>query len=197
VLIVVRHGRTATNAEGRLLGRADPSLDDLGVRQAAATAARVLASSTPARVVCSPLARTRETAAAFGLPVSVDERWIELDYGALEGTKLVDVPADYWRRWASDLAFAPEDGESLGAVGARVRAACDDLVDEATERDIVVVSHVSPIKAAVAWALGAGDEVTWRMFVAPASITRVALTARGRSLHAFNSTDHLEALAGP
>jgi broad specificity phosphatase PhoE len=195
MLIVVRHGRTATNAAGRLLGRADPPLDELGEQQAGVTAARVLATANPARVVCSPLGRARQTAAAFGLPVAIDDRWIELDYGALEGTPLVDVPADYWKRWASDLTFAPEGGESLAALGRRVRAACDELRDEALEHDVVVVSHVSPIKAAVAWALAAGDELAWRMFVAPASITRVAVTARGPSLHAYNVTDHLDGLA--
>jgi broad specificity phosphatase PhoE len=196
VLIVVRHGRTATNAEGRLLGRADPSLDGLGQRQATATAARVAAFAHPVRVVASPLARTRETAAAFGLPVTVDERWVELDYGSYEGTPLLDVPADVWRRWVSDVHFAPEGGESIASLGGRVRPACDDLADEAAERDIVVVSHVSPIKAAVAWALGVDDSVTWRMFVAPGSITRVATKGPRRSLHAFNSTDHLDAVEG-
>ena len=48
----------------------------------------------------------------------------------------------------------PGGGESLAAVGSRVRQACDDLWSEAGEHDVVVVTHVSPIKAAVAWALG-------------------------------------------
>jgi broad specificity phosphatase PhoE len=56
---------------------------------------------------------------------------------------------------------------------------------------VVVVSHVSPIKAAVAWALGVGDEVTWRLFVAPASLTRIALGDRGPVLHTFNEVAHL------
>ncbi|MDQ2650221.1 MAG: histidine phosphatase family protein [Actinomycetota bacterium] len=196
MLIVVRHGRTATNAAGRLLGRADPSLDDLGRQQAAATADHLLETMRPARVVCSPLARTRETAEAFGLPVTVDERWIELDYGSLEGTKLVEVPKDYWQRWQSDIDFAPEGGESLSGLGERVRAACEDLADEAAEADVVVVSHVSPIKAAVAWALGVDDQVSWRMFVAPASITKISTSGPRRSLHGFNGSDHLGGLGG-
>ena len=57
----------------------------------------------------------------------------------------------------------------------------------------VVVSHVSPIKAAVAWALGVGVEVSWRMFVAPASITVLGTGAAGPSLRAFNVTGHLDA----
>lgn len=191
MLIVVRHGRTATNAAGQLLGRADPPLDELGHGQAEATAERILATARPVRVVSSPLLRTRQTAEAFGLPVTVDDRWIELDYGSLEGTPLADVPVDLWRRWQADLAFAPDGGESIAALGRRVRAACDDLAAEAADADVVVVSHVSPIKAAVAWALGVGDEVAWRTFVAPASITRIATGPR-RSLHAFNGVEHLD-----
>ena len=87
MLIVVRHGRTDANASGLLLGRRlDPGLDALGEQQAAALAAAV---PRPARVISSPLQRTRQTAAAFGCPVEVDERWIELDYGALDAIAVV------------------------------------------------------------------------------------------------------------
>ena len=49
-------------------------------------------------------------------------------------------------------------------------------LEEARDRDVIVVSHVSPIKAALAWALAVGDEVGWRMFVRVASIARVAVS---------------------
>jgi broad specificity phosphatase PhoE len=183
VLLLVRHGQTAANAQGLLLGRADPPLSELGRRQAAALAAQLPGD---ARVVASPLRRTVETAEAFGRRVELDERWIELDYGALDGLPLADVPAELWAAWRADPAFAPDGGESLAAVGVRVRAACDALADEARKRDVVVVSHVSPIKAALAWALGTGDEVAWRTFVRVASITRVAVGPLGPTLHSFN-----------
>ena len=57
--------------------------------------------------------------------------------------------------------------------------------------DVVVVSHVSPIKAGVAWALGTGDEIAWRMFVALASVTRIAVSDRGPLLRSFNEVAHL------
>ena len=191
MLIVVRHGRTDANATGLLLGRRDPPLDDLGRRQAAALAA---ALPGVARVISSPLARAQQTAAAFGRPVELDERWIELDYGTLDGTPLRDVPSEVWAAWQADPALAPGGGESLLAVGERVRAACADLVEEAAQTDVVVVTHVSPIKAALAWALGVGDEVSWRAFVAPGSITRVATAGPRPSLHTFNSCAHLDGL---
>jgi len=188
MLLVVRHGQTAANAAGQLLGRADVPLTDLGRRQAEALAAAV---GPVDRVVSSPLQRARDTAAAFGHPVEVDERWTELDYGVYDEWPLADVPAEMWQKWRGDAEFAPPEGESLASVGRRVRAACDDLAPAAADADVVVVSHVSPIKAAVAWALGAGDGVSWRTFVAVASITRIAVTDRGPILRSFNEVAHL------
>ena len=191
MLIVVRHGRTEQNRAGRLLGRLDVDLDETGRAQAAALAAHV---GSVDRVVSSPLARTRQTAEAWDVPVEIDDRFVELDYGELDGTAMVDVPADTWAAWRSDLDFAPPGGESIRALGERVRAGCESLRAAAAERDVVVVTHVSPIKAVVAWALGVPDDVAWRMYVAPASITRVQIGERGPSLHGFNQVDHLAAL---
>jgi broad specificity phosphatase PhoE len=192
VLIVVRHGRTEANASGLLLGqRLDPGLDDLGRRQAVALAA---ALPGPARVISSPLRRAQETAAAFGRHVDLDERWIEIDYGDLDGTPLRDLPADVWAAWRADPTLSPGGGESLADLGARVAAACADLAEEAARADVVVVTHVSPVKAALAWALGVGPDVSWRAFVAPASITRIATNGLQPSLHAFNGCAHLDAL---
>jgi len=192
VLIVVRHGRTAANAAARLLGRLDVGLDELGVAQAQTLAAAV---GPVDRVVSSPLLRTRQTAAVFGAEVETDDRLMELDYGNYDGMALSDVPPELWERWRTDPDFAPPGGESLVELRLRVTAALDDLSEAARVETIVVVAHVSPIKAAVAWALGVGDEVTWRMFVRPASITRIAITDRGPVLHSFNEVAHLEGLA--
>jgi broad specificity phosphatase PhoE len=197
MLHLLRHGRTAANAGGLLLGRLDPPLDAEGERQAAAAAARLASSvAPPSRIVSSPLARCRATAALVagalgGVEVEVDERWLELDYGELDGMALTEVPPATWSAWRADLAWAPPGGESLVDLGRRVRSACVDLAAFAADHDVVVVSHVSPVKAAVAWALGVGDEVTWRLFVAPASLTRIAVRGPTASLHAFNDLAHL------
>lgn len=187
MLIIVRHGRTPANAQGRLLGRDDPPLDLEGRDQAALVGAQL----QPDRVITSPLRRARETADCFGLPVEVDERWIELDYGELEGTPTADVPAETWAEWRADVCYRPEGGESLRDLSERVAAACVDLADDARKRDVVVVTHVSPVKAAVSWALGVGCEVSWRTYVATASITRIGIGPWGPSLHSFNETAHL------
>ena len=185
---LVRHGRTASNARGLLLGRADPPIDPAGVSQAALLAPEL---GVPARVVSSPLQRCMATATviaeAVGLEVEVDERWIELDYGELDGRVITEVPAETWAAWRADIDWRPPGGETLAELGARVRSACDELAADGDAADVVVVSHVSPIKAAVAWALGAGDELTWRMHVSPGSISRISVgPERPPVLSAFN-----------
>jgi len=192
VLLLVRHGETEGNAARRLLGRRESPLTARGRAEATALAAVL---GPVSRLVSSPLRRARDTAGALGLdvPLEIDERWIEVDYGELEGRPLGDVPAELWRRWRADPTFRPPGGESLAEVGVRVRAACDELfarrgAGARAETDVVVVSHVSPIKAAVAWALGTGDEVVWRLQLATASITRIGWGVDGPVLHGYNAT---------
>lgn len=188
-IVVVRHGRTEANARGLLLGRADPALDDVGRAQARALATAVLRSGPVDAVVSSPLLRARQTAEAFGCEVRIDERFVELDYGEWDGRPVADVPAEVWSEWRSDPDFAPPGGESLGALDRRVRAACEDLA--AVGGTVVVVTHVSPLKAAVTWALGVGDETAWRTRVDPASITRISTEGPVPVLRSFNETAHL------
>ncbi|GAC1596475.1 MAG: hypothetical protein NVS3B21_20290 [Acidimicrobiales bacterium] len=191
MLVLLRHGQTRLNAEGRLAGRQDVDLTEVGVGQATAAAAAVLAIGLPTLVVASPLRRAVRTAEALGRPVVIDERWIELDYGEYDGCSHRELPPGFWERWRVDTSFVVPGGESIDALGTRVREACEDLREKAAEGLVVVVSHVSPIKSAVAWALGVDDGVAWRMHLSPASITRIAVGANTQSLHGFNETVHL------
>lgn len=190
MLILVRHGQTAVNAEGRLQGRIDAPLTDTGRAQAAACA-RVLPA--PDAVITSPLLRARQTAETIApdRPIEVDDRWIELDYGEWDGALLKTMDQAAWDRWRSDPSFAPPGGESLQDLAQRVVDACEALAPRAREQDVVVVSHVSPIKAAVAWALGVGPDTSWRMFLGVAAITRISIGPRGPSLTAYNEVSHL------
>jgi alpha-ribazole phosphatase len=188
VLILVRHGRTAANAAGLLQGRLDQDLDELGERQAVAVADTIRAHSDVVEVISSPLKRALQTAACFELPVEVDDRWAEISYGIYEGRRHADVPSEIWQRWRQDPSFVPEGGESLAALAVRVRAACEDLAERAADRDVVVVSHVSPMKAAVAWALGVGIEISWTCHLDHASICRIEFRGRRRVLRTFNET---------
>ncbi len=173
MIAFVRHGQTELNRRGRLQGRIDAPLSELGARQAAALA-RGYASASVTRVLSSPLQRARATAAAIaathGLSVEVDDRLIELDYGEWDGLALTDVPAGDWAAWRSDIEFAPPGGERLADVAERVASFCTDVL---TDDLVIAVSHVSPIKAAVCVALRVEQRSTWRMQLDVASVTRI------------------------
>ena len=188
MLILVRHGRTAANAQGLLQGRLDQELDELGRQQAVAVAERVTGEFDIDLLVSSPLKRALQTAEAFGRPYEVDERWIELAYGEFEGVPHADVPSEVWQRWFHDFDYVPPGGEALSALDRRVRRACDDLVDRAATGNVVVVSHVSPMKSAVAWALGVDIGISWNCHLDHASICRVQFRGRHAVLRTFNET---------
>ena len=191
-ILLVRHGRTALNAAGRLQGRVDEPLDTVG-RDQAERVARLLTPSIDddTLVVSSPLVRARVTAECLGRAVEIDDRWVEMSYGVFDGLPQGDVAPEIWTTWRTDPSFAPEGGESLVEVAERVEAACDELREIALDRRVVVVSHVSPIKAAIAWALGTDSSSSWRMRLDTAAVTRLSVSRAGVALTSFNETHHL------
>jgi broad specificity phosphatase PhoE len=189
MLILVRHGRTIANAMGLLQGRVDHPLDELGHWQAEAIARAV---GAPDRLITSPLLRARQTAEAFGAPIEFDDRFLELDYGEWDERPVGDVSAREWALWRQSEDFAPPGGESLRTLNQRVSEGLASLQDEARESLVVVVCHVSPIKAGIRWALGVSDEVSWRLHVAQAQISRIAIRGDRPALVSFNETFHLE-----
>jgi len=191
-IVLVRHGETQPNVDGTLLGRRDVELTDRGRAQVDALAV-LLAPEDVRAVVSSPLRRATATAAGIaaphGLEVVTDDRWIELDYGDWEGRGLAALDAAESARWRRDPGFAPPRGESLVRLQARVAAACRDL-----SRDdglVIVVSHVSPIKAAVSWALDVGPEIAWRTHLRVAAVSRIVVRDGRTALLTFGETSHL------
>ena len=117
-LILLRHGQTDYNVDGRMQGHLDSHLTDAGHEQAA-EAAPVLASLAPDRLVSSDLRRAVDTAevvgAACGLPVKFDPRLRETHLGYWQGRTVAEIERDYpgaIATWRSDPAWAPPEGES-------------------------------------------------------------------------------------
>jgi broad specificity phosphatase PhoE len=189
VLVLVRHGRTEANAARRLQGLLDLPLDDVGLEQAAAVAEWL---GKPDRVISSPLMRARQTAEAFGMPYEIDDRWIELDFGSLDGVPVDEVGRDVWARWRVDPHFRVGGGETMDEMHKRVVSAVEDLLPDAEDQMIVVTSHVSPIKAAVTWALGVDVTVGWRCHLDQASVCRILAGPKGPVLLGYNETRRTE-----
>lgn len=192
-VLLVRHGRTAANAGGVLVGRTPGvGLDETGVAQAAALAARMQALPLRA-LVTSPLQRCRETADALAAAggtrsaprpaVEADERLSECDYGAWTGRPLAELAREpLWKVvQAHPAAAAFPGGESLRDVQARavdaVRAHDARVADEHGDDAVwVAVAHGDVLKAVLADALGAHLDQFQRIVVDPCSVSVVRYT---------------------
>ncbi len=187
-VVLLRHGRSTANTSHVLAGRSrGVHLDDTG-RDQAGRAAERLAGARLARIVTSPLERCRETAKAVAkihpdVPVSTSRGLVEVDYGGWTGRALKELAKEkLWRVVQTQPSAATfPDGESLGAMSARVVAAVRGL-DAEVEAEHgagavwVAVSHGDPIKAVLADALGMHLDAFQRIHVEPASISVVRYT---------------------
>ena len=188
MLILARHGRTAANAQGLLQGRMDLPLDEVGQEQARKIAVALASVDV---VISSPLQRAMETAVALHKKIEIDDRWIEMDFGNLDGQRRQDIDPAIWIRLQRDVHYQPEGGESLANMMLRVTPALDELLARAEHETIAVFTHVMPIKAAFSHVLHIGMETAPRTYLDPASLTRMTMTPAGAVLHSFNETGHL------
>ena len=195
-MLVVRHGETALSVERRFSGTGDPELSDRGQAQAAAVAER-LAGRDVAAVVTS---RARATAEAIGkslgLDPVVDEAIAEIDFGDWEGRTFAEIREqwpDELARWTGNPDLAPPGGgESFTSAFARVGAWRQRTVEAHPGETIVVVSHVTPIKALLREALDAPAHVLYRIHLDPASLSTVDWYSGGAGVvRLVNDTSHL------
>ena len=183
-VLLLRHGRTTSNADGTLAGRTAVALDEAGVAQASAVRER-LQDLPLAEVVTSPLKRCRQTLslALPGVRPQVDNGLVECGYGEWEGQKLRALAKDpLWRVVQSHpSAVTFPGGESMAAMSARAVGAVrrwDDQVTRTAGPDALwlACSHGDVIKAIIADALGLHLDLFQRLVVDPASVTVIRYT---------------------
>lgn len=184
-VLLVRHA-AHIDLDRRLSGRrAGLPLTDAGRAQACRLGER-LAGRGPTRVECSPLDRTRDTAAAVAracdlpTPVPVDAL-IEIDMGEWTGRafhSFGDDPA--WRTWNEQRATARiPGGETMAEAQARI---VGHLATVAAGETVVMVTHCDMIRAGVAHVLGLSLDHLLRFDIAPASVTGIAIGSWGAKL---------------
>ena len=183
-IVLVRHASTSWSGR-RYCGRSDPALNRAGIEEAADLGRRLgptLAARTP--IVASPSRRSMATAraiaaAAGGLRIEHDTRWLETDFGVAEGLRF-----DELQRVLPDIASGVlagsasidwPGGETASALEARVAAAWSDLL--AAGRDAVVVTHAGPLMHALAFALDRPVDIG--RVPAPGTATRITIAAAG------------------
>lgn len=172
VVLLVRHGRTALNAEGKLRGHADPELDDIGLAQVESTA-RALSRYEIRRVVSSPLRRATATADAIvdatGATLALDRAFIDRDYGKWTA----HLKKDVIEQWGS-LDAAP-GVEPAAAVLERVQAGLNRhylggvtvaiVTHDATIRALLrsIQPGTDPTVDTASWAVLERDETGWHI----------------------------------
>lgn len=201
LVLLVRHGQTATT--GTVLpGRAKGlHLSDVGKDQAKAAARRIGGLKKVDALYASPLERTRETAQpiakATGVRVETTKGLLECDFGAWTGKKLSTLrrKPEWSQVQNRPSIFRFPDGESFVEMQDRIWHRLLRMVDDHPGETVVAVSHADPIKAAVAMASGIHLDLFQRTVISPCSITPILFTTGGPIVLAVNSTgDDLSAL---
>ena len=158
-LLLVRHGETDWNRDGRWQGHSDTQLNDTGREQAR----RVAGELGDADVIySSDLARARETADIIaaelgGLEINVDRRLRERSFGGWEGRTAPEIEADFAEqhaRWRAGNGAGADDAEPFDAFGNRVRHFLEDLLAKHPGETVLVVAHGGSIRVIHALASG-------------------------------------------
>jgi alpha-ribazole phosphatase len=147
-LVLVRHGETDWNAEGRYQGQSDVPLNATGMAQAKALALRLSGERLDA-IYTSDLARAAQTAEALaaetGAPIHREPRLREIDQGEWEGLLLTEIQARYAeefrRRRLDPLGTRPPGGETVGQVRERVLEVIHEIHRDYPSGTVAVVSH--------------------------------------------------------
>ncbi|MFG3620239.1 bifunctional RNase H/acid phosphatase [Nocardia sp. NPDC047654] len=198
-LLLLRHGQTELSLQRRYSGRGNPPLTALGREQAARAAKMLAAKGGIAAVISSPLGRARETAeaaaAALGVPVEVHDGLIETDFGEWEGLTFAEAAQrdpGLHARWIGDPTVAAPGGESFEEVLERVEAVLRDLLGRYPGANVVVVSHVTPIKTLLRLALDVGPALLYRLHLDLASLSIAEFYLDGgSSVRLVNDTSYL------
>ncbi len=199
-LLLVRHGESQWNIEGRYQGWLNPPLSELGFRQAQAVAGCLAAVERPGRVVSSPQERAKGTAQAIaracGASLIPDRRLMEISHGAWEGLLRSEVAQrwpDLLAQWQSDpQAVRFPQGESLEDVRIRWQSFLTDL--DASGEPLVVVTHDIIIRLASIQAQAASMDAFFTLKADNGGITELQWQDTALSLVRFNDVAHLEGL---
>ncbi|HJD90983.1 MAG TPA: bifunctional RNase H/acid phosphatase [Corynebacterium urealyticum] len=180
-LLLLRHGQTELNRDGKYSGRGNPELTDLGKKQIAHAARHISERGDVDVILSSPLGRCQETAQAaaeaLGMgkdAITTDEAIIEMDFGTWEGRRFVEIQEDHpeaHRECFNYATAAPHGGESPEQVYRRVSEFVDRVIAEYPGKTVLVVTHMMPIKSVLRRALGTGGEIYRSLHLDVASLS--------------------------
>ncbi len=206
-LILVRHGITDWNREGRFQGHADPPLSMDGRSEATLLGQRLAVDERyrPRRIVASSLTRALETAAlidaalaAAGSPTTVepDARLMEVGQGEWEGRTHAELAVDDPKRYAAWRTHGGDDqppgAEPIEAVLARARATLDEMLPVPDSWPLCLVSHGGTLRLLARDLLGLSPRRAWALDLDNGSLSVLAAESDDSwGLERWNDCRHL------
>ena len=176
MLYIIRHGQTAKNKAHVLQGRSDIPLNDTGRQQAIKVRDTFAAEGLRFdKVYTSPLIRAMMTAEiiAEDVPLVVDDRLIEMDYGPYEGMDL-NTPAPEVLEFFKDFVHnsAPEGMEPLQDIVARLGAFLEEVRPEAERGNILISTHAIAMKGALEYLTPDSHGSYWSKYIGNCAVYR-------------------------
>lgn len=195
LVILMRHGQAENNVSRTLVGRhIEAHLTEQG-RQQAADAAKQLKTIKIDKVFVSPVIRAVETAKivceTLGMDFEIDERLYEIELGKLVGMNYEEVTTKYGDLFVRfyterDPVLEQFGVEAFSAVKQRIKSFLDDALDKHGTSNVLTVTHLDPIKAALATLLDLKPEALYRWHIRNASLTVLKHESKVYSLSGVN-----------
>lgn len=196
-IIFLRHGQAKNNTERVLSGRTPgvPLTND-GIDQAK-TAAEFIEKMNVTKIYSSPIERALQTAEIVGnhnaIDVVSDERLIELDMGKFTGMKYDEIFSKhgnvFLKFYSGDLELAHNGVETFAEVKSRVLDIIDHVVGQHKDENVLLVTHMDPIKAVLSSVMDLKPQSLFELIVANASLTVFNEYQGNLSLKAINVMD--------
>lgn len=193
--ILVRHGETAENTAGVLMGHMDMPLNAYGIKQADQVALRLQKEKIDA-FFCSDLDRCVSTLASIrkfhpDVPLMLASNLRERHFGDFSGKKRTEV--DWDSLPGPFLERKPAGGESLNDLLSRLEQVVTEIRMKYADHTVVLVAHSGPIKLIRAIFLGIPFEAAFKEpAIANASVSEIVVSEQGSALIRWNDASHLE-----
>ena len=193
----MRHGEAENNVEHIVAGRKlEYHLTEKGKMQVASIAEKLKAVPFDA-IYSSPIPRTVETSQivskTLGVSYIIDERLTETDMGSLVGMRISEVSERYGdvfpKFYENDNVSSEMGIEKFSAIGNRMNSMLDYVAEKHPDKNVLLVTHLDPIKAAITQIMDLKPEALFNMTIKNASLTVLKHSSKDYTLSAFNVMD--------
>ena len=193
-IIFLRHGQAKNNTDRILAGRTPGvPLTDTGIKQAEQTG-KLLEDMNISAIYSSPIQRAKHTAEIVGehtsVDVTIDDRLIELDMGKFTGVPYDEIFTNhgnvFMKFYNGELEIAHNGVETFADVKKRVLGIVDHVIEKHPDQNVVLVTHMDPIKAMLSTIVDLSSTNLFELIIANASLNIFREKDRKFSLSGIN-----------